>query len=392
MALHFVLLTVGGLLLVGLVTDQIGRRTHLPRVTLLILFGIALGPSGLDLLPAGVEAWYEFLASAALTMVAFLLGGRLSWTRLRENGRQILLVSIAVVATTLVVVGGGLLALGVPLALALLLAGISTATAPAATQDVVRQAGAKGPFTDTLLGIVAIDDAWGLILFGLILIVLKAVAGDGATLVLWHGLWELGGSIVVGVAIGLPAAYLTGRLQAGEPTQIEALGLVFVCAGLAIWAGVSFLLAGMIAGAIVANLASHHTRPFHEIEHVEWPFLVLFFVLAGATLEIDQLRDIGLIGGGYIVLRALARLIGGWLGGSWSGLSPPQRRWMGAALMPQAGVAVGMALVAGNHFPELRETIVAVTIGSTVVFELIGPVLTQAALRQTGEADGATPG
>jgi len=392
MALHFVLLTIGGLLLVGLVTDQLGRRTHLPRVTLLILFGIALGPSGLDLLPAAVEDWYEFLASAALTMVAFLLGGRLSWSRLRGNGRQILAVSFAVVGTTVVLVGGGLLALGVPVALALLLAGIATATAPAATQDVVRQAGARGPFTDTLLGVVAIDDAWGLILFGLILVALKAVAGDGAGLMLLHGLWELGGSVVVGVAIGLPAAYLTGRLQAGEPTQVEALGLVFICAGLAIWAGASFLLAGMIAGAIVVNLASHHQRPFHEIERIEWPFMVLFFVLAGATLELDQLRDIGLIGGGYIVLRTLSRLLGGWLGGRWSGLPAVQRRWIGAALMPQAGVAVGMALVAGNHFPELRETIVAVTIGSTVVFELIGPVLTQSALRQTGEADSTTAG
>ena len=97
MALHFVLLTIGGLLLVGLLTDQTGRRTHLPRVTLLILFGVALGPSGFDLLSAAVEEWHEFLASTALTMVAFLLGGRLSLARLRSHGRQILLISLLVV-------------------------------------------------------------------------------------------------------------------------------------------------------------------------------------------------------------------------------------------------------------------------------------------------------
>lgn len=391
MALHFVLLTIGGLLLVGLLTDQIGRRTHLPRVPLLILFGVALGPSGFDLLSAAVEEWYEFLASTALTMVAFLLGGRLSLARLRSHGRQILLISLLVVVTTVVLVGGGLLALGAPLALALLLAGISTATAPAAIRDVVRQTRARGPFTDTLLGIVAIDDAWGVILFGLILIGIKAMAGTGLEPLLRHALWELGGSIAIGAAVGLPAAWLTGWLRAGEPTQIEALGLVFICAGLAIWAGASFLLAGMVAGAIVVNLASHHRRPFHEIEHIEWPFMVLFFVLAGASLEVERFGDLGLVGGGYIVLRCMARLLGGWLGGRWSGLSGPARRWIGAALLPQAGVAVGMALVAGNHFPEIAETIVAVTIGSTVVFELAGPALTQAALLRTGEMGGEKP-
>ena len=241
-------LALGGLLLIGLVADQIGRRAHIPRVTLLILFGFAAGSSGFDVLPDAFRQWYDFLATVALTMVAFLLGGKLSLTTLKTNGKAILIVSVAVVAITVLVVGTGLLLIGTSVIVALLLAGIATATAPAATQDVVKQVGAQGPFTDTLLGIVAIDDAWGLIIFSLLLVVAKATVGDGSYSILSNSLWEIGGAIGIGLGIGLPATALTGRLQDGEPIQAEALGIVFLCAGLAIWLEVSFLLAGMIAG------------------------------------------------------------------------------------------------------------------------------------------------
>ena len=383
---HVLLIALGALLLVGLVTDEIGRRTRLPRVTLLILFGLAVGPSGFDLLPRGFEDWYEFIASVALTMVAFLLGGRLTLSALRSHGKTILAVSLTVVVLTAFLVGLGLIAIGTPVILALLLAGIATATAPAATQDVVRQARAKGPFTDTLLGIVAVDDAWGLIVFSFLLVLAGAIAGGGVFTILGHCLWELGGALAVGAAVGLPAAFLTGRLKPGEPIQAEALGLVFLCAGLAIWLGVSFLLAGMVAGAIVANLAKHHTRPFHEIEHIEWPFMVFFFVLAGASLDLDAFDVIWGISIAYIVLRTFSRVLGGWLGGALAGASILERRWIGLALIPQAGVALGMALVASNHFPDLGETLLAITIGTAIVFEVFGPILTLVALRKVGEA------
>lgn len=386
MELHLLFVTLGGLLLVGLLTDEVGRRTRLPRVTLLILFGVVAGPSGFDWLPREFQDWYEFLASAALTMVAFLLGGRLSLTNLRSNGKSIFTVSLSVVTLTALLVGVGLIAIGTPVIMALLLAGIATATAPAATQDVVRQSRAKGPFTDTLLGVVAVDDAWGLVIFSVLLVVAKSVAGDGASAVVWHGLLDLGGSLAIGAAVGFPAAFLTGRLKPGEPIQAEALGLVFLCAGMAIWLEVSFLLAGMVAGAIVVNLARHHNRPFHEIEHIEWPFMIFFFVLAGASLHLESLYDIGLIGAAYMVLRTAARLIGGWVGGRASNMPALHQRWIGAALVPQAGVALGMALVAAEHLPELGQTLLALTIGTTVVFELVGPLLTQLALRKVKEA------
>ena len=304
---------------------------------------------------------------------------------LRKHSREILSVSLTVVVVTAIVVGVGLALLGVPILLCLLLAGVATATAPAASQDVVRQTGAAGPFTDTLLGVVAIDDAWGLIAFSILLVLAKAIMGDDGISILMHGLWEIGGSLLVGLAVGLPAAFLTGRLREGEPVQIEALSVVFLCAGLAIWLNVSFLLAGIVAGAIVVNLAKHHNRAFHEIEHVEWPFMVLFFISAGALLDLEALQQIGLIGIAYILLRFGSRIFGGWLGATVAGAPIIHRQWIGIALVPQAGVALGMALIAGTHLPEMKETLLAVVVGSTVIFEIVGPVLTQLALHKVGE-------
>jgi len=385
MEIHFAFLALGGLLLLGMFADELGRRTRLPRVSLMILFGVAVGSSGFDILPPDVYGWFDFLAAAALTMVAFLLGSRFTQSRLRDQGKAIVVISLAAVLVTALIVGTGLLLVGAPLIVALLLGGIATATAPAATQDIVKQTQAQGPFTDTLLGVVAIDDVWGLILFSVLLITAKAIVGDGGVDILTQSLWELGGAVAVGTAVGIPAAYLTGRLHTGEPIQAEAIGVVFLCAGLALWLEVSFLLSGMIAGALIVNFARHHTRTFHEIERIEWPFMVLFFVLAGASLDLTALNAIGLIGVAYLGLRIVGRIAGGWTGGVASGVPLLHRRWIGFALLPQAGVALGMALVAVIHFPELGKTLLAVTIGSTIVFELFGPLFTQAALRKTGE-------
>lgn len=381
--MHVLFITLGFLFLTGLFADEFARRSHLPRVTLLVLCGVAFGPFGFDLLTVHFEYVYEFLSCFALTMVAFLLGGHLSMETLRAHGRDILYISVCVVVVSAVIVSGGLLLAGAPLALALLLGGIATATAPAATYDVIRQTGRAGPFVETLEGIVAIDDVWGLIVFSVLLSVALSLTGNGGDAsVVAHAAREIFGALLVGGMVGVPGAYLTGRLEPGEPVKLEGLGLVFICAGLALWLDVSFLLAGMVAGAIIVNLASHHTRPFHEIEDFGWPFMMLFFLLAGASLEIEAFTGIGMIGAAYIALRGVSRWLGGWLGGRIAGTGAVERNWIGFALMPQAGVAIGMALVAGLQLPEYRDTIIAVTVGSTVAFELFGPFLTRMAIEK----------
>ncbi|MDD2390079.1 MAG: cation:proton antiporter [Desulfobacterales bacterium] len=380
-------ITLGVLFLLGLLTDAIGRRTRLPRVTLLLILGILIGPSGLHFLTPQENPWCHIVSNMALVMVGFLLGEKFSLPAVKHHGHLVLWLSITEVIATVLAVLSGLMLIGVPANIALLLAGIATATDPVATSDVVNEIKSDGIFSRTLMGIVAIDDAWGLIAFSLMLTISQTLIGQhhGVTLIL-TGLWEIGGALMVGIMLGIPMAYLTGRIKPGEPTLIEALGLVFLCGGIAQWLEVSFLLASMMMGTVVANLARHHTRPFHAIQGIEWPFMILFFMLAGASLHLNSLYRAGLIGSAYIVFRIIGRLIGSWVGGRISGAPSVITRWMGMALMPQAGVALGMALIAIQRRPELTDLILPIVVASTVLFEVIGPVLTRTGIVRAGEA------
>jgi NhaP-type Na+/H+ or K+/H+ antiporter len=288
------LTTIGGILLFGLLTDFLGRYTFLPRVTLLLLFGLLIGHEGLDLISSVVSERFEIITNMALLMVGFLLGGKLTGESLRSCGSQLFWISVSAVAGTWLAVLLGLLTIGVQLEVAILLACVATATAPAATLDVVVETGSKGRFANLLLEIVAIDDVWALILFafGVSLVALMMGTEEGAATIL-SAFWQIGGALLLGVAIGVPAAYLSGRIRPGQPMLIEALGLVFLCGGIAIWLDLSYLIASMVMGAVIVNLARHHDYPFHAIENVDSPMMVIFFVFAGASLELNAL-----VGGG----------------------------------------------------------------------------------------------
>ncbi len=378
---------IGAILLLSLATDYLGQKTRLPRVTLLLLFGFLIGPSGLHFLTDFHQAWFPLATDIALLMIGFVLGSQLSRRNLQKLGRMIFSISLVESSLTAIIVLLGLLLLGTKPEIAFILAGIATATAPAATSAVVNEMKARGAFTQTLLGIVAIVDAWGLIIFSLMLIAAGIFAGDtAATPQLLVGAWEIVGAVLVGVGLGIPAAFLTGRIRSGEPTLVEAIGLVFLCGGVSIALGVSLFLTVMVLGATVANLAKHHKRPFHAIEHIEWPFMILFFVLAGASLHLDALFQMGIVGLAYIVFRCMGKLSGAWLGAVISNAPDTIRNWIGIALMPQAGVALGMALIASQRFPESGAFVMSVVISAVVVFELFGPILTRMALLRSGEA------
>ena len=379
-------LTIGAIFLVGLLIDNIGQYLRLPRVTLLLIVGFVAGPSLLDLLPDLGDIWFRAVTEIALMMIGFLLGGHLTRTTLRRRGRRVLVVSITVVLATAMIVSLSAWLAGASLALAMILGAVATATDPAATEDVVQESRARGPFSDTLLGIVAIDDAWGVILFSLILAFASALNGGGEpTQFLAHGLWEVGGALLLGIVLGVPMAYLTGRIHAGEPTLVEALGFVLLCGGIALYLEVSYILAAMTMGVVVVNVARHHDRPFHAIEGIEWPFKLLFFLLAGASLELNALVAVGGIGLVYLLTRIAGRIVGASLGTVAAGKNSIPGHWVGLALLPQAGVAIGMALTASEAIPAIKDVLMPIVIGTTVLFELAGPVMTKMALRRAGE-------
>ena len=345
-----------------------------------------MGPFGLDVLPDFQEDWFPIVTNMALSMVGFLLGHNLTTASLRQRGKAVLWISIGESLGAALVVFVGLLLCSVPLEVALMLAGIAPASDPAATIDVIREWRSKGEFSKILEGVVAIDDAWGLLIFSFLLAITQAFHGQGSGFdMLILGAWEIGIAILVGLGLGIPMAYLTGRLKPGEPTQAEALGIILLCGGIAVWLDVSFILANMVLGTTVANFAAHHKRPFTAIEGIEWPFMILFFILAGASLDLGSLLKTGLLGMAYILFRMTGLIVGAWAGGVFNHTEPRLRNWMGMALWPQGGVAIGMALFASQHLPEFKNIILPIVIGSTIIFELIGPIMARKALVAVGE-------
>jgi len=381
-------LVLGLLFLIGFIADIVGRSTFLPRVTLLMLGGLAVGPAGFSVVPESfVDQWFPELTTIALALIGFLLGHQLSIPALRKRGSFVIGISLCKVLGAALVVALTLIFVGLDPVMALLLAGIAPATAPAATYDIVHESGASGEFVDTLLSIVAVDDVWGLLIFVLMVAVAGIIGGEASIVAgIVSSFIDIGGSVALGVALGAPMAYLTGRIRRGEPMLAEALGFVLLGAGIAAWFDLLAIVTAMTMGIMVASLASHHERPFHAIEGIEWPFMVLFFVLAGASLEVDAL----LLAGGLTLIYVLARFCGIYagtrLGSRIVGAPPVLQKWLGLALLPQAGVAIGMSLVAAQKFPETASVVLTVVVASTVVLETIGPIFTRLAIRNAASA------
>lgn len=381
------LLVLGMILSASILADTVARHTRLPRISLLVLVGV--GFAVIQQLVLGqangspLGRLGEPLINLALVMVAFLLGGQLTLKRLRKIGPLVLVLSLSVIVVGALVVGLGLAVLGYPLAVVVSLAAISVATDPAAVTEAIHELRDNSFRARVITGIVAIDDAWGIIVFGLAVAILSWMGAGEAGGALLHSAWELGGAVLLGMLLGFPIAWLTGRLRPGEPTQVEALAVILLMTGLASLFQISSLLMAMVAGSVVANFSFHHTRSFNEIEHIEWPFLVFFFVLSGASIDLRNIWPALWLILSYIVLRVVGRYLGGWVGTSW------QRRGrevlpgnIGLALTPQAGVAMGMALLAAERFPDVGAQVVATVVTSTVFFELIGPLWVRRVLRR----------
>ncbi|MDP6652228.1 MAG: cation:proton antiporter [Gammaproteobacteria bacterium] len=385
---NFTLLLIGCFLLAGYVAHALGSLTHVPRVILLLLVGIGVGPSGLNLVPANAAEWFPLATQAALSVVGFEFGEKFLGTSIRTIGKSLFIISIVKVLGTALIVLLILLAFQTPLPMALVLAGIAPATAPATTTDVIMESGARGELTDTTLRLVAIDDAWGVILFSLLIAFAATLTGDNhAISLVIAGFTEVFGAIALGVIIGLLMAWVTGRVSEGELTLIETLGFVFMCGGLAAALDLSYILACMSMGCVVSNTARHHTRPFHAIKNVQQPFLIVFFLLAGFHANLEALFSLGLLTVAYLVGRTLGGIVAGFTGAALGGFSTRVRNNIGLCMPPQAGVALGLGLLAAERFPDIGGQILSVVVGTSVIFEIMGPFFTRYALQQAGEIE-----
>ncbi len=384
------ILGLGFILIAGLFSARLINKIKFPAVTAYLLLGILIGPSILNLTSQELINSSGFISNIVLGLIAFGLGQSFTREFFRNIGRPVLWISIleAVLPWVLVTLSFFFI-LKQPFYVALLFGAIASATAPAATVMVVREYKAKGRFTDILLGVVAIDDAWCLIIFALSLAISKALAFHTSNTfvfkVIFHSLIEIIGALMLGGLIACFATLFSKFIRTQTELLIYTLGFILLTTGLAILLHLSVLLANMFLGTVLININKSNLEFFDVLKLIDSPLYLLFFVLAGANLEIGLLKGIGITGIIYIFFRTTGKTVGSIWGGYIVKVEENIRRYLGLGLLPQAGVALGCALIAKNDFPEVGGMIFTTIVATTVIYELIGPLCTKYALQKAGD-------
>jgi len=385
------ILSFAAILLLGLLAARMLRRVKFPAVTAYLLLGILIGPEVLGLVARPILGVTGSISNIVLSFVAFGLGQNFSRENFSRIGKSVLWISLLEASGAwLLVTFSCLYLLRQPLPVCLLFGAIASATAPAATVMVVRESGAKGTFTDTLLGVVALDDAWCLIIFAVSLALAKGLihsGGEGFHLsaAFARSLLEIGGALGLGTLMALIFTYFSRHLRSPGDLLIYTLGFILLNTGLAIYFHLSVLLASIFLGMVLVNINKTSFRFFDTLRTVDSPLYLAFFVLAGASLEIHVLGKLGLLALTYFIFRILGKVGGASLGGWISRAASSTKKYLGFALLPQAGVALGAALIAKAEFPPLGGMIFTTILITTILYEIIGPFFTRWALHKAGE-------
>ena len=394
-----VLLSLSLAMAMGLVFNRIAKHIGLPFVTGYLIAGVLIGPFVLNWYPETLIANSGIITNVALGFIAFAIGGEFRWKDISHIGKKVLIVTLLQALAATFLVDAALLLFQFPAPVAITLGAIATATAPAATLMVVKQYSARGPVTDMLLPVVALDDAVGLMVFSVSISIARALAGSGEIsfqTVALEPLLEIFGSLAVGALLGLAMTFCLRFFASRANRLCLILCAVFAGTAVAEIAHLSSLLLCMSIGVVLANCHIEHQRVMDVEEHWTAPLFMLFFVISGAELDLGALPAVGLLGLVYLVMRSAGKIGGAWLGATVTKSHKNIRKFLGITLLPQAGVALGMAQLAVVNLPaESGNQIRTVVLAATLIYELVGPLLTKMALTKAGEivkpSKGAVP-
>jgi Kef-type K+ transport system membrane component KefB len=386
------ILSVGLILMAALVAGHVAQLVRVPEVTGYLLVGVLIGPSSFDLISHDNIATLAFLSDVALGLILFNIGAIFEASSFRQVGRGVIPItlweaSLAFVLVCLVLVAGG-----VVWPLALLLAVVAMETAPATTLMVLNEYDAKGPMTDRLLALVALNNMYVLVMFGIVTagLTLVQLTGEGWLLAGYravHGLvWTTVGSMALGLLLGLAMDFWAMRAKESGEAMILSVGTVLIAVGGSRWLGLSPLFATLALGATVANASHHGDRLLRALGRADPPLYAAFFVLAGAELVPSSVLGLGLIGLAYTAARTVGKVAGARIGMRGQDVPLPVRRHLGYCLVSSSSLAVGLTIQIRSAFPEYAATVTGIVLAAVVIFEVIGPILTRRALIMTGEA------
>jgi len=400
----------------GLLISRLTKFLKLPNVTAYLIAGILVGPYFLGRLGIGGLGFtstesletLSLISNVALGFIAYAIGNEFRLSHLKNTGKQATVIAIIQAVAATVFVDAALIGLHfilgedkLPISVAITLGAIATATAPAATLMVVRQYKAKGPLTDTLLPVVALDDAVGLVVFAISFGIAKALEHGHPDIVsiIVNPLAEIICSLVLGAVLGVLLSWLerffhsrSKRLTLSIAFVILASALSmlkFAVPGTSVEIGFSSLLVCMMMGSVFCNMCDFSAEIMDRTDNWTSPLFVLFFVISGAELEFDVFTDISVIIVGlvYIIARSAGKIIGASASSKLVKASPSVSKYLGITLLPQAGVALGMSVTVAAEFGVSGRIIRNIVLFAVLIYELFGPVLTKHALMKAGEID-----
>lgn len=388
------------MIVVGFFGGLASAKLKFPMITGYIIIGVLLSPSLLNIIPRETVGELNLITDVALGIIAYLIGGSLHWADLQRLAKSItwivpfeslgawFLVTIVLASLgSLIIPGETFWQTYFPLAF--IIGAISCATAPAATMAIISEYRAKGPFTTTLLAVVGLDDAIAVIAFAIASGISRPLVNAAESISLYQmfciPLLNIFGSVAIGVVFAIVLMYLIGLARTRELLLVVVFGMIMLCTGVTSYMGLSLIMANMVAGFITVNKMERREM-FSVIEEIGDVVYVIFFVLAGLHFDLSVMKFAGILALLIVITRCLGKYMGVRVGAEISHAPDNVKKYLGLTLLPTAGVAVGLVLLAAMEFPTFGIVMLNAVLASTIINELIAPPLSKYAIFKSGEA------
>lgn len=381
-----VLLSLSAILLAGFLLTRITKLAKLPNVTGYIIAGVLIGPYALNLIPRQMVENMSFISDIALAFIAFSGGRFFKKEAFQETGFGIIAITLleSLLAGILVAVAMRYI-FHLDWSFCLILGAIATATAPASTMVTIRQYHARGSFVNILLQVVAFDDAVCLIAFSVAAAFINANSGANlsSSAIILPIAYNMG-ALVIGFMSGVILSKLMTPKRSEDNRLILTISLLLGIAGLCAALDISPLLSCMLFGTTYINMTKDKEL-YKQVERFTPPILSIFFVVSGMSLDISSFSSLGIIGASYFIIRIAGKYLGAYLGCIMAKTTKAVRNYLGLALIPQAGVAIGLAFLGKRLLPDsMGNMLLTIILSSSVLYELIGPACAKAALIRSG--------
>ncbi len=416
---------VAVVLLVGFIGGKVAKRFKLPEVSGYLVFGLILGPS-LMLLFGGGEGFItsidqntlKFISEIALAFIAFSIGSEFSISQMKKVGKKINTITMLEVIGVVIAVFLILFFIPKPepimtgyqpfssgnIAFGLILASMSAATAPAATLMVMRQYRAYGPLTKTVLPVTALDDIYGIVIFGFFILIAQMLTSTTSMpvwLMITKPFIEVFGSIIIGLVLGFVLSKIVVKFdKIRDDMQVLSIIVVFLGIGVSVQLnnyfsqynlGISSLLINIMIGTMIANMVKKPQGVFNSLNDFTTPFYVVFFTLAGASLNLGIIKTsvlVSILAVAYIIARGFGKYAGARTGAKITDAEPVVQKYLGFALLPQGGVSLGLLVVVSSQMPTFYPLISTIIMLSILIYETTGPIFAKYAISKAGEING----